>query len=360
MRLGYLVGLLVACGWMAVRATAAPDYWDPRLDQVCGLFLDDVSASVSTGQGYWRLTRGEFEDESESGFNHHIYYKALDVNGSPIENQKTWTSSAYTNETDFYYQLTKGAVDGYWGNFPMYASCPPGACGWPYNAWIDTASSPRGYVGPSDKVWGMGMHNPSGTGCGAHVNFRLTWRWTIKQPTGPAISRNPSSFSHTIAAGDSLANDTFTVSNSGGGTLSYTITDNAGWLSVSPAGGSSSGASNTHTISYDDVASLPVGQHTGTINITSTNADNSPQTIGVTINVDPLTVPGDMDGDLDVDQTDFGLLQVCILGDGIAQESASCAKALLDGDPDVDAYDVAVFLGCMSGADVIGDPDCKQ
>lgn len=250
--------MLAMKGWLVAGAClslvapmvfAAPDYWDPRLNQICQLFLQDVSSTVPSGQGYWRLSRGVFENEQESGGNHNVFYKALDVNGNPIENQKTWVSWSYTTETDFFSQPTKGSLDGYWGNYPMYGSFPSDGCGWPYNAWIDTASSPKGYLGPSDKVWGMGMTDPGYTLVHAHVNFRLTWQWTIKTPPPPAINRSPASFSHTITAGDSLANDSFTVYNGGSGTLNYSISDNATWLNVNPASGTSTGLpANSHQV----------------------------------------------------------------------------------------------------------------
>lgn len=67
---------------------------------------------------------------------------------------------------------------------------------------------------------------------------------------------------------------------------------------------------------------------------------------------------GDLDDDDDVDQTDFGLLQLCFSGRNVAQTLPGCAIALLDGDADVDGDDVSVFLGCMTGPGVPGDPDC--
>lgn len=71
-----------------------------------------------------------------------------------------------------------------------------------------------------------------------------------------------------------------------------------------------------------------------------------------------VLVPGDFDGDEDVDQEDFGHLQFCLTGPGIAQDLPSCANARLDSDADVDDADVARFLGCFTGPGVAGDPAC--
>ncbi len=71
-------------------------------------------------------------------------------------------------------------------------------------------------------------------------------------------------------------------------------------------------------------------------------------------------VPGDLDGDGDVDLDDYGLFQACYSGPGIAQTNPACAGALLDFDNDVDPLDFEIFTGCLSGAGVPGDPDCAD
>ncbi|MBD3293833.1 MAG: hypothetical protein GF393_12990 [Armatimonadia bacterium] len=74
----------------------------------------------------------------------------------------------------------------------------------------------------------------------------------------------------------------------------------------------------------------------------------------------PAGVPGDFDGDGDVDQSDFGRFQACMSGPFAEQHDPQCAEALMDDDNDVDALDHAMFTGCMSGADVPGDLYCLE
>ncbi|MBN1512689.1 MAG: SUMF1/EgtB/PvdO family nonheme iron enzyme [Phycisphaerae bacterium] len=74
----------------------------------------------------------------------------------------------------------------------------------------------------------------------------------------------------------------------------------------------------------------------------------------------PVPVRADFDGDGDVDQTDFGHIQVCLTGNGTACEDEACFNARFDGDPDVDNADMDLFLGCMSGSGLAGDPDCPD
>ena len=106
------------------------------------------------------------------------------------------------------------------------------------------------------------------------------------QPAGstPAISLSTSSLSASGTQGANAMSQSFQVSNSGGGTLSYTISDNASWLSCSPTSGTSTGASNTVTLSYA-TSGLTAGTYSATITIAATGASNSPQAIPVTLTV---------------------------------------------------------------------------
>jgi hypothetical protein len=110
-------------------------------------------------------------------------------------------------------------------------------------------------------------------------------------PEQPTIGRSPSTLSRTAVEGSNPANQTFTVANSGDGTLEYTITDNVPWLSASPSNGTSTGETDTITVIYN-TASLPAGQYSGTITISDPDATNDPQTIAVSLTVQAATSPG--------------------------------------------------------------------
>jgi len=69
---------------------------------------------------------------------------------------------------------------------------------------------------------------------------------------------------------------------------------------------------------------------------------------------------GDLDGDGDSDQSDFGLFQACYTASGIPQPDPTCIDALLDGDDDVDRDDFGILQRCMSGANVPADPNCAD
>ncbi len=92
--------------------------------------------------------------------------------------------------------------------------------------------------------------------------------------------------------------------------------------------------------------------------LTVTDSQNVSDSDSVLVTVSPSNIPGDLDGDGDVDQVDFGLFQACYTGPDVPQDDPACIWARLDDDDDVDADDLAIFLGCFTGANVPGDPDC--
>jgi len=94
----------------------------------------------------------------------------------------------------------------------------------------------------------------------------------------PALSVSTSSLSF----GSSSTTKTFTVRNSGSGTLSYAISDNKPWLSVSPTSGSSTGESDTISVTVNRSA-LPSGvNHTGRVTIDPSHGSNRYVDVSVT------------------------------------------------------------------------------
>jgi hypothetical protein len=169
---------------------------------------------------------------------------------------------------------------------------------------------------------------------------------------------NKTSFSHTIFKGGLISTDAFSVRNIGIDTLSYTITDGVDWLSISPSSGTSTGEADLIQVNYN-VSQLPKGFHATDIVVSDPDAENSPQTIRVQVEVLTL-IRVDFDGDDDVDQEDFGFFQSCMSGAGVAQVNPACFDARLDVDEDVDGDDFAIFVGCMSGPNTPADPTCDD
>jgi len=123
----------------------------------------------------------------------------------------------------------------------------------------------------------------------------------IYQPAPvPGISRTPSFLSASCTQGTNAPIQSFQVSNSGGGTLSYTVSTNASWLSCSPASGTSTGASGTVTVSYA-TSGLAAGTYSAVVTISASGASNSPQTLPVSLTV-VETLPLEV-GEVVVDHT---------------------------------------------------------
>lgn len=177
----------------------------------------------------------------------------------------------------------------------------------------------------------------------------------------PTISAVPSVFNRNVIRGQNLSGDTFTLSNTGGSVLNYTITDNASWLSASPSSGAVASVPVNIAINYS-TAGLATGPYTGVMTITAPGATNTPRTVTVNLTVNPPPYArSDFDQDTDVDLDDYGELQRCMTGDGFTITDPTCLDADLTGDDDVDSGDFTKFLACLSGARVpVIDTTCDD
>jgi hypothetical protein len=98
---------------------------------------------------------------------------------------------------------------------------------------------------------------------------------------------NAGSLAFNTRAGSNPSSQQIRIKNSGEGTLTYGITWDASWLSVSPGNGISSGAENAHSVSAQ-TSSLPQGTYNATISIADPKASNSPQHIQVSLDIGAL------------------------------------------------------------------------
>jgi hypothetical protein len=99
----------------------------------------------------------------------------------------------------------------------------------------------------------------------------------------PTISLNPTSLNYTaVQGGTNPANQTVALTNAGG-VVSWTVSDSASWLSVSPVSGSSS-STLTATV---DTTGLAAGTYNGTITVSATGS--SSKTLAATLTVSAPT-----------------------------------------------------------------------
>jgi hypothetical protein len=112
--------------------------------------------------------------------------------------------------------------------------------------------------------------------------------FTVDPPTPPALSVTPASLSFTATqGGSSPAAKTLSVSNTGGGSMDWTASESASWLSLSPASGTNAGT----ITATPSITGLAAGTYTTDITVTATGASGSPKTIPVTLTVDPPAPP---------------------------------------------------------------------
>jgi hypothetical protein len=96
----------------------------------------------------------------------------------------------------------------------------------------------------------------------------------------PIITTNPTSLTfNSIIGGNNPANQSFTITNTGGGTLIWSASDNVNWLLLS----SSTGTAPSTVIVSVDITGLIAGTYNGIITITASGATT--KTIPVTLNL---------------------------------------------------------------------------
>jgi hypothetical protein len=111
-----------------------------------------------------------------------------------------------------------------------------------------------------------------------------------KEPP-PEISVTPKDVSFVAGVGGSNPPaQTIRIKNSGEGTLNYTLSEDAAWLGVNPASGTSTGGENTHSLTVN-TSGMGTGTYSATVSITDANAVNSPQTVNVTLQISTTLPP---------------------------------------------------------------------
>lgn len=104
----------------------------------------------------------------------------------------------------------------------------------------------------------------------------------------PTLTLSAITLTGTAVQGQSLATTTFSITNTGGGSVSYALSTGATWLSASPASGTVSALSSPITVTMNPSG---LGPATYTSTITATAAGASPATIGVVFTVSPAPSP---------------------------------------------------------------------
>jgi hypothetical protein len=112
----------------------------------------------------------------------------------------------------------------------------------------------------------------------------VTVALTVTEPN-PEISLSTESVTFTgVEGGIYPPTQTLLIYNGGGGTLEWTVSGDAAWLSLAPPSGSSTGEVDEVTLGAN-TSSLSTGTYTATATIGAAAATNTPQTAAVTLQV---------------------------------------------------------------------------
>jgi hypothetical protein len=103
------------------------------------------------------------------------------------------------------------------------------------------------------------------------------------QPSQPSLGVSTTPLSFQAVSGQIPPAQNLAISNTGGGTLTWTAAVSAGasWLQVSPASGTGNAAIQVSAAA----SSLGLGTYSGTISITATGATNCPAVVQVSLMV---------------------------------------------------------------------------
>ncbi|WP_447979345.1 BACON domain-containing protein [Candidatus Nitrospira bockiana] len=107
-------------------------------------------------------------------------------------------------------------------------------------------------------------------------------------PAAPTVSQSPASLTFVgVAGGANPTAQQITLTNKGHGTLNWSVSKNASWLSVTPTAGTTTTETDTITVSVN-ATGLAANTYTALLTVTDPSASNSPQEIPVTL---ALTAP---------------------------------------------------------------------
>jgi len=102
---------------------------------------------------------------------------------------------------------------------------------------------------------------------------------------GPVIGFDPSSLSFAAKeGGQNPPSQMLEIRNAGIGAMSWSVSSDAEWLSLSPTVGTSSGEIDKVTMSVD-ISGMSAGAYSATITITAEKAPNTPQTVPVDLSI---------------------------------------------------------------------------
>jgi hypothetical protein len=91
-----------------------------------------------------------------------------------------------------------------------------------------------------------------------------------------------------VEGGASPSSQTIQITNGGGGTMSWSVSDDQAWLSATPATGTTKTETDSVSVSVDTFGLTAAGSpYAGTFTIDSPDAANTPQLVSVMLTITP-------------------------------------------------------------------------
>ncbi len=178
---------------------------------------------------------------------------------------------------------------------------------------------------------------------------------TINEPD-PEISVDPSAFTFDVLVGDDPADKLMNISNAGGGTLNFSLSNLEGWLTVAPGSGAAPAVCTLSVVSN----ALSVGTYYDTITVSAPGATNTPVQVPVTLNVldlDPVIVLNPTSFNIELYEggfATFDTLNITNGGGGTLNWSAGNLQSWLTLDPTSGTAPSAVELYLLSTGLAVG------
>ena len=135
----------------------------------------------------------------------------------------------------------------------------------------DTITISVNTSGLDEGLYVCNIHIVSNGGSG---NFTISVNVTSSSQLLPLLSFSPTSYDFCSIEQNQTVSTTFEIWNSGMGVLDYTLSENCGWINISPTSGTSNGEHDTITVIVNTTG-LSKGLHTCNINIDSNGGNGT-------------------------------------------------------------------------------------
>jgi hypothetical protein len=233
--------------------------------------LDPVGAGLAPGayEGEFTITAAGAENSPYTGTLRMTYYATPVLAVTPVS-----LDFGLITEGDGFpvaQTLTVSNHAAPAGPMPFTAAGP---------VWLDVSQSGATVtVRPNTDVVGTYSDDVTITAASASNSpWVVPVTFDVQAPATIVLSESTLAFA--AETGGAPANQTVTVTNGGDAPLSFTVSDNAPWLTVTPTSGT-----DGQVLTVSCSAQANVGNYSATITISDQSASNSPQTIAVSYTV---------------------------------------------------------------------------